>query len=110
MVEFGDDNGGELKIPATVAMGELMDAAKELDVLNAPVDIPSLLGDSDETHNAPPKYVAQDVIDDIRRFRNLIHPARALKDAYDPSAFTRNELQELKDRYEAAVHSLLFNL
>ena len=36
----------------------------------------------------PPKHVAKDVVDKIRKFRNLIHPARALKEGYDPRTFT----------------------
>src|SRR5215831_9523200 len=75
LVEFGEENGGELKIPASVNMSELIDAANKIDVLSAPIDIPSHVGgDEDE---APPRHVANDVIDKIRKFRNLIHPARA---------------------------------
>jgi hypothetical protein len=75
LVEFGEDNGGELEIPASVNMAELIEAANEIDVLNAPINIPSLVGGDDED-NSLPKHVAKDVIDKIRRFRNLIHPAR----------------------------------
>lgn len=35
LVEFGDDNGGELKIPASVNMSELIEAANYIDVLSA---------------------------------------------------------------------------
>jgi hypothetical protein len=76
----GDDNGGELEIPASVNMAELIEAANEIDVLSAPINIPSLVG-GDDDHNSPPKHVARGVIDNIRRFRKLIHPTRALKDA-----------------------------
>jgi hypothetical protein len=59
LVEFGEDSGGELKIPDSVNMSELIEAANEIDVLNAPINIPSHTGeDEDET---PPKYVAKDV-------------------------------------------------
>lgn len=34
LVEFGDDNGGELRIPDSVNMAELVEAAIEIDVLN----------------------------------------------------------------------------
>lgn len=109
LVEFGEENGGELEIPASVNMGELIEAANELDVLSAPIDIPSLVGE-DEEDNARPKHVARDVVDKIRRFRNLIHPARALKEAHDPRTFTRDNLRELKDIYDSVLHSLLYNL
>ena len=81
LVEFGEDNGGELQIPPSVNMSELIEAANEIDVLSAPIDIPSHIREDDR----PPKYVAKDVVDKIRLFRNLIHPARALKESYKPA-------------------------
>jgi hypothetical protein len=41
LVEFGEDNGGELQIPDSVNMAELIEAANEIDVLNAPINVPS---------------------------------------------------------------------
>jgi hypothetical protein len=42
LVEFGEDDGtGELQIPDTVNMSELIEAANEIDVLNAPINIRS---------------------------------------------------------------------
>lgn len=64
------------------------------------IDIPSHAG-NDEDKN-PPKHVAKDVVDKIRRFRNLIHPARALKESYDPRTFTHEQLKEFKEMYESA--------
>ena len=107
LVEFGEDNGGELEIPASASMAELIEAVNEIDVLNAPINIPSLFG-GDDGDNLPPKHAAKDVIDKIRRFRNLIHPARALKDAYDPRVFTRADLQEFRDMQDSVIHSLLY--
>jgi hypothetical protein len=106
LVEFGDDNGGELEIPDSVNMSELIEAANQIDVLNAPIDIPSHAGDDE----APPKHIAKDVVDKIRRFRNLIHPARALKEGYDPRTFTREQLKEFKEMYSSITHSLLYYL
>lgn len=65
LVEFGEENGGELKIPDSVNMSELIEAANEIDVLNAPINIPSHFGR--EGDEAPPKHVAKDVVDNIRR-------------------------------------------
>ena len=108
LVEFGEDNGGELEIPDSVNMSELMEAANEIDVLNAPINVPSQAGaDEDET---PPKHVAKDVVDKIRRFRNLIHPARALKESFDPHTFTHEQLTEFKEMYDSVMHSLLYYL
>jgi hypothetical protein len=106
LVEFGEDNGGELKIPASVDMAKVVAIANKIDVLNAPIDIPSHASDD----NAPPKHVAKHVVDKIRKFRNLIHPARALKEGYDPRTFTREEFEEFKEMYSSITHSLLYHL
>lgn len=108
LVEFGEDNGGELEIPSSVNMSELIAAANEIDVLNAPINIPSHVGNEEDV--APPKHVAKDVVDKIRQFRNLIHPARCLKESYDPRTFTREQLSEFKEMYESVMHSLLYYL
>jgi len=106
LVEFGDENGGELKVPDSVNLSELIETANEIDVLRAPIDVPSHSNDG----NAPPKHVAQEVVEKIRAFRNLIHPARALKKGYDPRTFTKEQLKEFKDMYQSVTHSLLYFL
>ena len=106
LVEFGEDNGGELEVPASVNMSELIEAANEIDVLNAPIDTPSHAHDGD----APPKHVAKDVVDKIRQFRNLIHPARALQKGYDPGTFDREQLEAFKEMYRSVTHSLLYHM
>ena len=106
LVEFGEDNGGELAIPDSVNLSELIRAAKEIDVLSAPIDVPSHVREDD----TPPKHMAKDVVDKIRQFRNLIHPARALKEGYDPRTFTQEQLQEFKEMYSSIMHSLLYYL
>ena len=52
LVEFGEDNGGELKIPDSVNMSELIEAANKIDVLSAPINIPSEIG-GDENSSPP---------------------------------------------------------
>lgn len=106
LVEFGDENGGELEIPDSVNFSDLISAANEIDVLGAPIDIPSHVREDD----TPPKHIAKDVVDKIRQFRNLIHPARALKEGYDPKRFTRDELEEFKEMHSSIMHSLLYYL
>jgi len=106
LVEFGEDNGGELEIPDSVNFAELIEAANRIDVLSAPINIPSHVREDGES----PNHIAKDVVDKIRRFRNLIHPARALKEAYDPAAFGRGDLEEFKDMYSSIAHSLLYYL
>jgi hypothetical protein len=106
LVEFGEDNGGELEIPDSVSMAELIEAANEVDVLNAPINTPSHVRE----YEKPPKHVAKEVVDKIRKFRNLIHPARVLKESYEPRTFTRQQLEELKEMYESVMHSLMYYL
>ena len=62
LVEFGEDNGGELEIPDSVGFSELIEAANAFDVLSAPINIPSHV----QRDKKRPKYVARDVIDKIR--------------------------------------------
>jgi hypothetical protein len=104
LVEFGEDNGGELQIPDDVNFFELIDAANDIDVLSAPINTPSHVRDDGQR----PKHVAKDVVDRIRRFRNLIHPAAALRQRYDPHTFTQKDLEEFKDMCESVMHSLLY--
>ena len=108
LVEFGEENGRELEIPSSANMRELIEAANEIDVLSAPIDIPLLLNEQEE--NVFPKHVAKDVVDKIRNFRNLIHPARALKTSFDPRAFDAIQYKEFRDIFESVAHSLLYNL
>jgi len=106
LVEFGDDNGGELQIPDNVNFFDLINAANEIDVLNAPIDIPSYVRNDTQQ----PKHVAKEVIDKIRKFRNLNHPAASLREQYNPYTFTQKDFQEFMDMSESVIHSLLYYL
>ena len=75
LAEFAEDNGSELKIPDSVNFSALIAAANEIDVLSAPIDTPSHIAEDDQVF---PTHIAKDVVDEIRNFRNLIHPGRAL--------------------------------
>lgn len=104
LVEFAEENGGELQIPDDVNFFALIDAANEIDVLTAPIDTPSHVTDDGKK----PKHIARDVVDRIRKFRNLIHPAAALRQGYDPRTFTKEQFVEFKEMYESVTHSLLY--
>jgi hypothetical protein len=106
LVEFGEDNGDELKIPDSVNMSDLIEAANEIDVLNAPINIPSHIREDGE----PPRHVAKEVVEKIRKFRNLIHPDRALKESFAPRTFSPEQLGEFKDMHESVLHSLMYYL
>lgn len=108
LVEFDDDNGGELEIPASIGMFDLIEAANKIDVLNAPIGGGSHeFGDPD---TAPPKHIAKDVVHQIREFRNLIHPARAIREGFDPRTFGRPEFDDLREMYASVTHGLLYFL
>ena len=104
LVEFGEENGGELQIPDNVTFFDLIRAASDIDVLSAPIDVPSHVRDDGQK----PKHVAKDVVDRIRKFRNLVHPAAALRQGYDPRTFTKEDLAGFKEMYESVTHSLLY--
>ena len=106
LVEFGEDNGGELQIPSSIGFCDLIEAADEVDVLKAPIDCPSHVRED----NQQPKYLAKDAVNKIRLFRNLIHPGRALKDGYDPRTFDHDHLKELREMAESVMHSLMYYL
>jgi hypothetical protein len=87
-------------------MSELITAANEVDVLNAPIDIPSHVRDDDKA----PRHIAKEVVEDISRFPKLIHQARALKEHNDSGTFTREQLEEFKEMYDSITHSLMYYL
>ena len=98
------EDGSEVEVPASVGMAEMIAAAIELDILSAPIGTAPVEG------VAPSRHVAKEVIDGIRRFRNLIHPARALKEGFSPRTFTHEQYIELKDIYKSVCNSLVHNL
>lgn len=105
LVEFGEENGG-LEMPDDYGFLNLTNMAKDFGVLNAPIDIPSQIRDD----GLMPHHIAKDVIDDIRLFRNLIHPAKSLKQGFDPSTFSRKDLKKYEDIFESILHSLMYHL
>jgi hypothetical protein len=55
-----------------------------------------------------PKYVANDVADWIRIFRNLIHPAAELRQGYDPPPSRRKISLNFREMYKSVTHSLFY--
>ena len=105
LVEFQDQREGDLQVPDQIGFAQLIEAAREVGVLSAPIDIPSHLGGDD-----PPAHMATDVVDKIRQFRNLIHPGKALRAGFDPRTFVEADYQLYSSMYESICHSLLYNL
>lgn len=105
LVEFQDQAGGDLEVPDNVGFAQLIEAAREVGVLSAPIDIPNHLGGDD-----PPANLATDVVDKIRQFRNLIHPGKALRTGFDPRTFVEADYRLYRSMYDSILHSLLYNL
>lgn len=105
LVEFQNQEAGDLQIPGEVGFSQLIEAAREAGVLSAPIDIPNHLGGS-----ARPDHVATDVVDKFRQFRNLIHPGKALRTGFDPRKFTEADYLSYCSMYDSICHSLLYNL
>lgn len=40
----------------------------------------------------------------------MIHPARALKESFDPRTFTHAQLTELREMYQSVMHNLAYYL
>jgi|WetSurMetagenome_2_1015567.scaffolds.fasta_scaffold35943_3 hypothetical protein len=106
LVEFGEDNGGELQIPDRVGFFDLIEAANEVGVLGAPINVSSHIREDGKK----PKHIAKDVVDKMRKFRNLIHPAVALRNQFDPAKFRKKQLNEFKNMFESIMHSLMYYL
>ena len=98
LVEWGEDNGGELEIPDRVALDELVKAAKKFDLLSAI--------EYQEAGKIVPCSV-EDVIQEIQRMRNNIHPANALRKSFDPSSFGADEYRRLGAIYDMVLDNLL---
>jgi hypothetical protein len=107
LVEFGAENGGELEIPDSINFSELIAELEAIEALSAPIDTPSHIY---EDKNVAPKHVAKNVVQNIRQFRNLIHPGRALARSFDPASFTYEDLKEYKEMYDSIMHSLMYYL
>jgi hypothetical protein len=101
LVEFYDQ-----RVSDRAGLADLISEANQYDVLTAPIDVPSHIRED----GSLPKHLAKDVVDEVRRFRNLIHPAAALRHEFDPKNFDRAELEKYQAMYESLLHSLMYNL
>lgn len=101
IVEWGEDNGGELKIPENVSLNDLIAAVNRFELLNAVKFKESELSGS---------HPVEMVIREIQSMRNNLHPGRALRNSFDPASFDNNKYQRLKKIYLAIMDNLLHNL
>lgn len=101
LVEWGEDNGGELEIPDDVRLVNLIEAAKEFELLNAVK--------FQELEKTSPHSV-EDVIHEIQGMRNNLHPAKALRKSFDPKTFDAGQYRKLRSIYGAVLDNLLHYL
>jgi hypothetical protein len=101
LVEWGEENGGELKIPATVSLDDLIDAASEgnFDLLNA-VKFKGPEGDCS----------VQSVVRKIQTTRNNLHAGRCLRKRFNPASFDVAEYEKMKAIYGAVTDNLLYHI
>jgi hypothetical protein len=83
LVEIGEENGGELKILDDIGFFDIVDAANGIGDLSEPTDTPLRCWNDNQKLGC----VAGDAVDGIRKFRNLIHPAAALRRGNDPRLY-----------------------
>jgi hypothetical protein len=101
LVEWGEDNGGELEIPDDFALDDLIRAAKKFDLLNAV---------KFQEAEAVPTRSVEEVIQEIQWMRNNVHPAKALRKSFDPATFDAGQYRKLRGIYIAVTDNLLHYL
>jgi hypothetical protein len=101
LVEWGEDNGGELEIPDDVRLSDLLEAAKEFDLLDAV--------QFRQSRKTPALSLVK-VIHEIQAMRNNLHPARALRKSFNPASFKVKEYRRLRDIYSTVIENLLHHL
>jgi hypothetical protein len=101
LVEWAEDNGGELQIPDDVRLADLIEAAKSFELLDA-VKFQEVTGTPDRS--------VDDAIHQIQHMRNNLHPANALRKSFDPASFDSNQYRKLRGIYSAVLDNLLHYL
>lgn len=86
----GNDPAKDEQIPDGLALNDLLDGAKQLDLLTT-VKFKDKFGD----------HAIQDVAHEIRHLRNNIHAGVALRKEFDPAKFTKKEYTRLKKIFAA---------
>ena len=101
LVEWAEDNGGELQIPDNVTLDDLIMAAKKFDLLDAV---------KFQEAEAVPAGSVEDVIQEIQWMRNNVHPAKALRKSFDPATFDAGQYRKLRGIYGTVLDNLLHYL
>jgi hypothetical protein len=87
-----DDPSKDGQIPSRLALDDLIDGAKQIDLLT-PVKFKDKFGE----------HAVQDVVHEIREMRNNIHAGAALRRGFEPGKFTKVKYMRLQDIFDAVV-------
>lgn len=85
-----DDSSKDEQIPDRLALYDLLDAAKQVDLLT-PGKFKDEFGD----------HAIEDVVHEIRLLRNNIHAGAALREGFDPAKFKKKDYMRLKKIFVA---------
>jgi len=81
----GDDPAKDERIPDSLVLNDLLDAAKQIDLLT-PVKFKDKFGD----------HAVQDVVHELRHLRNNVHAGVAIRRSFDPAGFKKKDYMRLK--------------
>jgi len=95
----GNDPAKDDKIPDDMALFDLIDAAKQFDLLSS-VKFKDKFGE----------HAVEEVILEISRMRNNVHAGVALRKNFNPAKFTKKQYTRLQDIFDAVVDNYNRNL
>jgi hypothetical protein len=98
LVEW-DEAHGETEIPDDVKLNDLIWVAEKFDLLDAV-----------KFHDGTNTHSVEMVIREIQSTRNNLHPAKALRQSFDPSSFDAAQYGRLSNIYGAVMANLLHNI
>jgi hypothetical protein len=98
LIEWNEAHG-ETEVPDDVTLNDLIWVAKKFDLLDAV-----------KFHDGTNTHSVETVIREIQSTRNNLHPAKALRQSFDPSSFDAAQYGRLSDIYGAVMDNLLYNI
>jgi hypothetical protein len=91
----GNDPARDEQIPDGLALNDLLEGAKQLDLLTT-VKFKDKFGD----------HAVQDVVHEIRFLRNNIHAGVALRNGFNPAKFTKKDYTRLRKIFDAVWRNI----
>ncbi len=88
----GNDPSKDEKIPDDLVLFNLIEAAKQLDLLSS-VKFKDKFGE----------HAVEDVITEIRQMRNNVHAGVALRKNFNPAKFKKKDYMRLRDIFDAVL-------